>query len=139
MDRSLTNTFNDVIKENGLSSTKTRKHIFELLQGKEPQSIHELYLRGQGKFDRVTLYRTIKLFEEINVAQRVYTGWKYKLELTDRFSNHHHHLTCLKCGKVIPFEEDSAFENTITRLSEQNKFKTISHQLEIQGLCNNCQ
>jgi Fur family ferric uptake transcriptional regulator len=139
MNRNLTTRFNDVLKENGLSSTKTRLHIFELLQDKEPQSMHELFLRGKAKFDRVTLYRTIKLFEEVHIAQRVYSGWKYKLELTDRFSSHHHHLTCLKCGNIIPIKEDSEVEALIANLASQNDFKVLNHQLELQGVCKNCQ
>jgi Fur family ferric uptake transcriptional regulator len=139
MNRNLIAGFNDVLKENGLSMTKTRQYIFELLQDKEPQSMHELFLRGKNKFDRVTLYRTIKLFEEVHIAQRVYTGWKYKLELTDRFSSHHHHLTCQKCGNIIPVKEDSEVETLIANLANQNNFKILNHQLEIQGVCKDCQ
>jgi Fe2+ or Zn2+ uptake regulation protein len=138
MDLKILNSFKDRLKENKLSVTKTRLEIFELLYKKEPQSIHELLDKSNAHFDRVTLYRIINLFEKINVSQRVYSGWKYKIELTDSFSGHHHHLTCLTCVAIIPIAEDEHVERLIFKLAEDQGFAPQGHQLEIQGYCQKC-
>jgi len=39
-------------------------------------------------------------------------GWKYKLELSNAFQHHHHHLTCLQCGGVTPLPEDGVARET---------------------------
>ena len=95
------------LKESGYSSTAVRRTVFAVLQGREPQSMHEVIARCD-KIDRASVYRTIVLFEQLGIVQRLRIGWKYKLELTDSFSHHHHHITCTKCGRTTPLPEDPA-------------------------------
>ncbi len=90
-----------------------------------------------GRIDRVSIYRTIKLFESLGLAQRVNVGWKYQIELAGPFSHHHHHLTCLKCHKVIAIDDQRA-ERLIHRLAKEQNFRIEQHQLEIQGYCQDC-
>ncbi|HVV67402.1 MAG TPA: Fur family transcriptional regulator [Candidatus Saccharimonadales bacterium] len=126
------------LKEQGYSLTKPRLAVFQALQGQEPQTMHELVVACRGT-DRASVYRTVALFEQIGIVQRLQIGWKYKLELTDTFSHHHHHLTCTKCGRVISFDESPALEEELQRIADDKKFKIQAHQLEIQGLCPACQ
>jgi Fur family ferric uptake transcriptional regulator len=84
------------------------------------------------------VYRTLELFEEIGITTRVYSGWKYKVELSDDFSPHHHHMTCTNCGEIISFEESDAFLRELDRISKNHGFKSESHSLELKGLCKNC-
>jgi Fur family ferric uptake transcriptional regulator len=65
-------------------------------------------------------------------------GWKYKIELTDRFAAHHHHLTCLGCGKTIPINERD-LEHVVDELAAQHNFVPTAHQIELQGYCAACQ
>ena len=97
-----------------------------------------LMARGRGRFDRASLYRTIKLFETLGIVNRVPDGWKYKLELSDLFSVHHHHLSCLKCGLIIDIDDDQALEAQISQLAGRYQFAPSRHQLEIQGYCQKC-
>jgi Fur family ferric uptake transcriptional regulator len=101
--------------------------------------MHELYLKADGKIDRVSLYRIMKIFEQTGIAQRVYVGWKYKIELTDIFSHHHHHISCLGCHKLIAISGDAQIEKLIQELAIKNQIIATSHQLEVQGYCKNCQ
>jgi Fur family ferric uptake transcriptional regulator len=74
----------------------------------------------------------------LGIVQRLQIGWKYKLELSDSFHEHHHHLTCSRCGQVTPFEENVAIENKLEELAKKEKFTMTGHQLEIQGICQKC-
>ncbi len=87
--------------------------------------------------DRASVYRTVALLERLGVVQRVNIGWKYKLELSDKFAEHHHHLTCTNCGRTIAMNE-TELESLITRLAASHRFTPRAHQIEIQGLCDRC-
>ena len=125
------------LKEKGYSLTKPRLLVFEEINKSAPLTVRQLIDQINNKVDRASVYRTLTLFEETNVIQRIYAGWKYKVELSDRFNEHHHHLTCQKCGKVIPIHNQQ-LEKFIEEVAERANFKITSHQLEIQGLCKNC-
>lgn len=129
----------DILKRNGYSMTRPRRLIFELLCDQEPQSMHAIYLRTNKQIDRASLYRIIRIFEQTGIAQRVYVGWKYKLELTDIFSHHHHHISCLSCHKLIAIQEDEQIEKLIQELAIKHQVIATSHQLEVQGYCKECQ
>src|SRR5579884_2302047 len=123
-----------ILKNNGLSVTKQRLFVFKLLEVREPLTMYELYDLAKGRLDRASLYRIITVFEKLGIVQRINIGWKYKIELSDKFSDHHHHLTCLKCHKVIPISE-AELETFISGLATSHKFKPVEHQVEVQGYC----
>jgi Fur family transcriptional regulator, ferric uptake regulator len=129
-------TFTALLKASGQSVTKARLVVFGALAGQEPLSMSELAGKARG-VDRASVYRAVELFERLGIVQRLHTGWKYKLELTDKFAEHHHHLTCLNCGRSISMNE-SALEHTIEQLAAEHSFRPISHQIEIQGYCARC-
>ncbi len=126
-----------LLKNSGKSVTKPRLWVFEALLGHEPISMHNLVGKARA-VDRASIYRTVDLFERLGIVQRLNTGWKYKLELTDKFAEHHHHLTCTRCGRTIAMNE-SELETLIARLAAHHQFAPTSHQIEIQGLCRDCQ
>ena len=127
-----------ILKDNTYSVTASRKLVFDLLWGHEPQTMHELYTRSKGKIDRASIYRTIALFQQLGLVQRIIIGWKYKLELADVFTHHHHHMSCLGCGKVISIKEDKEIEQLIYDLAKKYKMTAERHQFEIQGYCEHC-
>ena len=126
-----------LLRRNGLSVTKQRLTVFALLEGREPISMYELYELAREQLDRASLYRTIATFEKLGIVRRVNIGWKYKVELNDMFSEHHHHLTCLNCHTVIPMSEDE-LETFIDTVATRHHFTPIEHEVEIQGYCENC-
>lgn len=130
--------FKELLRTNDFSVTKARLLVFDLLLGKEPQTMHELYDLVDGRIDRASLYRVIDLFERLGVVERLQSGWKYKLELSDSFSLHHHHITCVTCGKVLPITEEEDIESLISKLADRYGVQAVRHQLEIQGVCQDC-
>jgi Fur family ferric uptake transcriptional regulator len=129
--------FQSTMRQQGQKVTRARKLVFEALQDKEPQTMHEVVLACPS-IDRASVYRVIELFERMGIVQRLQIGWKYKLELSDSFHHHHHHLTCLHCGKTIPLHEDKKLEQQLRDAASAQNFVMQDHQLEIQGLCSNC-
>jgi Fe2+ or Zn2+ uptake regulation protein len=128
----------NTLKKHGQSLTKARAAVFKALEDKEPQTMREIVAACEGKADRASVYRAVALFEKLGIAQRLQIGWKYKLELSDAFHRHHHHLTCTNCGRTIPLPEDRQLEARLHTLSRAQGFLMKGHQLEIQGLCSQC-
>jgi len=127
-----------VLKGKGYSFTAPRKVVSNLLWGKEPLSMRELSELSKGLIDRASLYRTVSLFESLGLVQRIYIGWKYKVELSDIFTHHHHHISCLSCGKIVAITEEDEIETLIDDLAKRHGFTAPNHQLEIRGYCSNC-
>lgn len=128
----------EVLKANGLHVTNARKQVFLALHHKEPQSMNSLYQCLKDKIDRTSIYRTIALFEKLHIINKIYIGWKYKIELSDAFSDHHHHISCLGCGTIIAVKEDHRIEHLIAELAKKHNIYRPTHQLEIQGYCKRC-
>ncbi len=125
--------------DNGHNLTHARLAVFGLLNNNEPQTISQILVKANGLVDRVSVYRNIELFEKIGIVRRVYLGWKYKLELSDKFFAHHHHLTCLSCGKTVDIEDEKHIDSFIKEVAKKNGFVPRGHQFEIEGLCSKCQ
>ncbi len=135
------NSFDDqlvkTLKGAGQSLTTARRTVFKALRTDEPQTMHQLVAACPG-VNRASVYRTVALFERLGVVQRLQIGWKYKLELGEAFRPHHHHLTCLRCDKLVEIIEDRQLEARLHGLAGQQGFSMKAHQLEIQGLCAEC-
>jgi len=129
--------FATILRENGSSVTASRKAVFTALEVGEPLGMNELVQRCPG-IDRASVYRSVALFEELGIVRRLYSGWKYKIELSDRFGNHHHHATCSSCGRVVPLEEDSELEESLRRIAERHAFTITGHEIELTGICEEC-
>jgi Fur family transcriptional regulator, ferric uptake regulator len=130
--------FRQILTRSSQSATKARLYIFGLLLGGQPQSMKQLIEKAAGEVDRVSIYRNIELFERLGIVKKVYIGWKYKVELSDMFTSHHHHLLCLGCGKVVDIEDEKHIESFIEGVAKEQGFTVRSHQFEIEGYCQDC-
>ena len=126
------------LKSHRYSLTSARKVVFAALQDAEPQTMAAL-VKACAELDRATVYRTIELFEQLGIVQKLHIGWKYRIELTDTFMHHHHHMTCTHCGRIIPLPEDDELESRLWELATLRNFEPQDHQIEISGLCQACQ
>ena len=126
------------LKQDGHSLTAARKTVFAKLYRHEPQTMHELVHVCAGSVNRASVYRIVALFEELDIAHRLPSGWKYKIELSSQFSDHHHHLVCLSCGKIAELPENIVIEKMLQGLAAEQGFQLTRHQLELQGYCSNC-
>lgn len=131
--------FKQILRSNGYRMTDARAATFKLLISPEPQSISQILAKANGKVDRVSVYRNIEVFEKIGIAHRVYIGWKYKIELSEDFIAHHHHLSCLSCGKIIDIEDEKHIDDFIEKVAKKFDFKARRHQFEVDGYCSDCQ
>jgi Fur family ferric uptake transcriptional regulator len=89
--------------------------------------------RGVG---RATVFRTMKLLQDLNVVCRVLMedgSLHYRLSTR----GHHHHLVCRSCGRVEDFStcDVSSLVRDLTRSTE---YEIEGHWLEVYGRCASC-
>jgi Fur family ferric uptake transcriptional regulator len=125
-----------LLKEQGFTPTKKRLAILDVIFKIQPASVNQI-INSLPEIDRATVYRTIDLFIDLNIAKKVYTGFKYRIELGDSFQEHHHHLTCLRCKTVMDVQTPE-IEFAIDQTTKNNGFRPMRHDLEIIGYCANC-
>lgn len=127
-----------MLKTHGHSLTSTRQSVLSAFNDHEPLTMTQLVARIP-QVDRASVYRTVALFESLGILNRLTQGWKYQLELSDLFGHHHHHVTCTSCGQVVTTAEPAELEAIITQLAAEVGFTSISHSLELTGICQSCQ
>jgi len=132
-------TYSNTLKSNSLSNTRARQVVFGRLSSRdEPVSMNEL-INACDEVDRVSVYRTIETFEKCGIVNRIHIGWKYKIELSDNFKEHHHHLTCTVCGAMIDFDEPQNLDRELHKIAQLKNFTLQKHILELRGVCSKCQ
>lgn len=121
--------------EKGLKITHQRSVIARVIsEAKDHPDANKVFLRANKLDSRIslaTVYRTIKLFEENNVLNRIELGGKkarYE-ELTD---NHHDHLIDVDTGEIIEFVEEE-IEELQRIVAEKLGYKLVDHKMELFG------
>ncbi len=124
------------LKLAGYSLTGPRQAVFAAMAD-QALSMSELQAKLQGSLDRASLYRTLLLFDRLQIIQIVGQGKNRRFELSDHYNVHHHHLNCTRCGRVETIEAP-AIEREIAVLVRKYGFAPASHQLELTGVCREC-
>jgi len=138
MNDESTDMLRRILKNASHSLTQPRLLVCEALAESGPVSMRELCTAVEDEIDRATVYRTIELFEKLGLVERIYIGWKYKVELSDVLSHHHHHLACTNCGRLIAMSDEADIERLIDAIARRHGFRQQQHQLEVRGICADC-
>jgi len=86
---------------------------------------------------KATLYRTMKLLCDAGIAKACEFGEGFLRYEALHPEEHHDHLICTSCGKIVEFEE-KAIEALQEAVAKRFKFEIVSHRLDIFGLCDKC-
>lgn len=135
----------EILKEEGYKLTTQRKAILDaILENHEkhlsPEEIYNIVKLKCPDIGIATVYRTLQLFEKLNIVCRVNfdDGYnRYEL-IYDTEQHQHHHLICLNCGKVIEVKMDllETLENEIER---EYGFSIVDHNVKFFGYCSDCE
>ncbi len=133
--------FRRIIREMGLKVTVQRMAILEALTaGRAHVTAQEVFERLSGEHPEIgfaTVYRFLRKMTELNFVTEVRMGGlPARYELTPR--NHHDHLTCVRCGRIVEFE-NFEIESLQERVAKSHRFHLTHHILELYGVCEKCQ
>jgi len=133
--------FHQFLKEKGFKFTRQRDEIVRVLMASSSHlSVDEVYQRVRQRNPRIgyaTVYRTLRLMAE--------SGWASSRQFGDRMSRfehrvegeHHDHLICMGCGKIVEFESER-IEELQSRIAQREGFRIYDHKLELYGYCSAC-
>jgi Fur family ferric uptake transcriptional regulator len=129
------------LKNMGIRVTRQRLEILTLMAEKNKPltaaNIFSKLKKSNPKLRLSTVYRNLNKFAENNLVSKI----EIKIDNKESYfellqGNHHHHLICLKCGKIIPLK--CPLEDYEEQISEQTKYNIIEHHLKLYGLCPDC-
>jgi Fur family ferric uptake transcriptional regulator len=129
---------NKELKKAGLKVTLPRLKILEILQEPSNQHIsaedvYKLLIDMGEEIGLATVYRVLNQFDDAGILNRHhFEGGKSVFEISHK--EHHDHLVCLKCGKVIEFE-DPLIEERQEAIAKANNMKLTHHSLYLYGEC----
>lgn len=126
----------------GYRLTRPRRAVLQVLESEgELVSPAEVLVRGQAIYptlSRATVYRTLELLSQLGLLRLIHAGELRSRVACLEMSHHgHHHLLCISCGSMIPFEECVVGELEAI-LTQRLGFEIQGHVLEFYGFCANC-
>lgn len=131
------------ISEHGLKSSRQRELIAEVFFDSGGHlKVEELLERVREVDPRVgqaTVYRTMKLLTQCGLAQpRQFGDGHTRYEpAAPHEDEHHDHLICTGCGKIVEFV-DERIEQLQEKVALEHGFEVTHHKMELYGVCAEC-
>ena len=134
--------FLEHIQKEGLRRTAQRDLILDIfLRTEEHLTSEDLYWLVQKEDPSVgqtTVYRTMKLLIDAGLAREVRFG-DNKTYYEHHFGHQHHdHMICTECGKVMEFYS-AELEEMQDEIADKFRLRPTHHSLRIWGICEDCQ
>jgi len=133
--------FLEHIQKRGLKRTAQRDLILDIfLRTEEHLSSEDLYRlvkQQDPSIGQTTVYRTLKLLSEAGLAREVRFGDGVTHYEHNYKHQHHDHMICSECGKVIEFFS-AELEAIQDAMAAKHRFQITQHLLRIIGICSDC-
>ena len=131
----------DVLRQHGYKFTSQRRIVVRAIASSQdhltPAAIYEKVYQQHPNIGLVTIYRTLDILTKLELICELHAGGSCH-SYTGGASEHHHHLICSNCGKVVDFSGHDLGQLE-QRLSRETGFEIKDHLLEFIGLCQACQ
>lgn len=133
-----------IIRDSHYKLTAQRQAILEVFithdeQHLSAEDVYQLVKPFHPEVGLATVYRTLEMLSELNILQKMDFGdGRSRYELNEVTHEHqHHHLICLRCGKVKEFADD-LLESLEQSIADQCSFQILDHQVKFYGHCSEC-
>ena len=131
----------EALQQRGLRNTKQREILTDIFFSYDRHFSHDELLSLAREKDSgigyATVYRTLKLLTELGLANELnFDDGHTRFEAAD--GEHHDHLICIKCSKIVEFEEEE-IEKLQESVANSHGFQLIHHKMELYGICPSCQ
>lgn len=125
----------------GLKHTAQRMEVLdEILQMEKHKSIEEIYEAMRRKGSKVgfsTVYRTMHVLVECSIVREQDFGTGIMRYERAYGIDHHDHLVCVECGRIIEFVHPK-IESLQDAVAREHRFEVTGHKHEIYGRCRDC-
>lgn len=122
----------EYFKKVNLKLTNQRKIIIEIINELDNASFKDIQDKCNEKMNKSTVYRIIELFLNKNIIIKNLDN-DGNIYYSINKNEHKHYIYCVKCNKkkeinICPVDN---VKNT--------GYKVLSHQININGICSECQ
>tara|TARA_X000001036_G_scaffold274110_1_gene254624 strand:+ start:51 stop:497 length:447 start_codon:yes stop_codon:yes gene_type:complete len=122
--------------QRGMKMTDQRRVIAEVLsESDDHPDVEQVYNRSVEIDPRIsiaTVYRTVRLFEEAGLLDRLDFGdGRARYEQTS--DDHHDHLIDVKSGEIIEFHDEEV-EALQLQVAKKLGYKLVGHRMELFGV-----
>ena len=131
----------DDLREAGLKTTLPRLKVLSILESSKvrhlsAEDVYRVLLEDDESIGLATVYRVLTQFVDAGlVIRHNFEGDRAVFELNDE--DHHDHMVCMDCGKVIEFI-DPRIEELQLKVADKHDFTIQDHALTLYGLCKRC-
>lgn len=123
----------------GLKHTRQREAILSAFLGSKghvtSEDLCEMVRRDHPDIGAATVYRTLKLFCDAEIANAIH--FRGGVTLYEHQRTHHDHLICVGCGDVVEFESDT-IEKTQQEVARSHGYLLTNHRHDLYGYCPAC-
>lgn len=140
-NRRYSNMSSEKLKNTGLKITNARLAIFGVFEQEQDKhlsayNIQDSLKQANIEISLATIYRVLGQFEEAGLLQRhEFDDEKALYELHD--GEHHDHMVCNKCSRVIDFV-DGDIDKRKGKVLDEHNFLMSGHRLVLYGTCSDC-
>lgn len=133
--------FKQYLKNKRMLSSKQREQILAVFLKTERHptidGLYDLVRKKNPKIGLATVYRAMSVICGAGLAREVDFGDGLRRFEHKYQHQHHDHLVCLKCGRVIEVLSPG-IEKLQERLAKKHNFIPVRHTMKIFGTCSNC-
>ena len=134
--------FKKLFEQENVNRIEDRFKVLEtFLQTERHLTISELRKilnNNRLSFDDAFILDTLQMMCRFGFAQkRTFDDGQIRYEHR-HLGQHHDHMICTKCGKIIEFEDD-LLEKKQIQIALAHGFHMLQHKMEIYGVCSECQ
>lgn len=127
----------------GLRYTRSRKQVVAVLaEADRPLTIPDI-LGLDRSLSQSSAYRNLTELIDAAVVHRITAGDEFShFELAEDLTEHHHHLVCVRCGRVEDFVAGDDLEERLHAAVDEavgdTGFTVQHHRLDLLGTCGDC-
>ena len=130
----------EILRHNNLRATPVRKVLLKMFLESDSALSNQDIEQHLSDVDRVTLYRTLKSFQEKGIIHKAFDGtgisrYASCSEMCDAHAHHdeHLHFHCSKCDNTFCVDEIP-----IPELKMPKGFKALKTNIVVDGICERC-
>lgn len=132
----------EILSLNQLKYSRQREALINLLQKEAyPMTIDQIVEKlkeNKHPMNLSTVYRIVESLYDHHIIEKNYSSVNNATLIQLHTPHHQHYLVCQMCHKMFPIE-NCPMHTIIDSIEDSKHFKVISHNLEIIGICEECQ
>jgi Fur family ferric uptake transcriptional regulator len=133
--------FKKLFKQEHIDNFEDRFKVLEaFLQTEKHVSVNEVVARldhNGWRLEPEFVKETLQLMCRFGFAQKSRFDNGMVLYEHRHLGQHHDHMICTKCRKILEFEEEQ-IEQLQIKIAARHGFHLLQHKMEIYGICNDC-